>query len=133
MYRVMIASGDLRHRKRECSQADCNDAYPEEAADIQRSMFAGISYREKLMALFKNTYYVWHVQGEAFDHVYAPGELAPYSGIYRCEGCGCEHVLVEQQPLPLNEHHTHIPVQGGVAWQLVVAASGDWHRVSGTG
>jgi len=55
-----------------------------------------------------------------FDEIYQPGTPTPYSGIYRCEGCGKEVTSVHAHPLPPQNHHQHTPEQGRIRWRLVV-------------
>lgn len=62
-----------------------------------------------------------------FDTIYRPGQLTPFSGIYRCTSCGFEIVSTATHPLPPTEtclnHSTRWMCQHGpVRWQLVAAA-----------
>jgi hypothetical protein len=58
-----------------------------------------------------------------FDQLFAAAEIAPYTGIYRCVGCGREGTCARGAPLPSADHHKHTPVQGAIRWQLAVAAT----------
>src|ERR1043166_10075137 len=55
-----------------------------------------------------------------FDELHEPGVSTPYSGIYRCEGCGKEVTSVSPHPLPPQNHHQHTVAPGRIRWQLVV-------------
>lgn len=69
-----------------------------------------------------------------FEVCYEPGLLAPYEGIYRCEGCGLEIARKESEPLPeINRCVYHrqrfdrdpLPTPDDlkeVRWRLVAAA-----------
>jgi hypothetical protein len=57
-----------------------------------------------------------------FDRLYPPGTRVPYSGIYRCRGCGREVASNESEPLPPQNHHQHTIRQGLIRWRLVVYA-----------
>ena len=74
------------------------------------------------MATYKYEQYVTKVASEAFDGEHPPGYAAPFSGIYRCLGCGKEVASNQQQPLPPQNHHQHSPQQGSIRWRLVVYA-----------
>ena len=56
-----------------------------------------------------------------FDKLFAPGTATPYSGIYRCPGCGREDVSVKGYPLPPQNHHQHTYAQGPIKWRLIAA------------
>lgn len=73
------------------------------------------------MAIFKYQSFLINSDHSAFDQFYAPGTATPYSGIYRCEGCGVNEVSTFSHPLPPQNHHQHSPEQGPVRWRLVVA------------
>ncbi|QJP13945.1 hypothetical protein G3545_09960 [Starkeya sp. ORNL1] len=52
-----------------------------------------------------------------------PGAVTPWSGIYRCMGCGAEVASIEGQPLPGEDDHQHAPGDPGeVRWRMIVAA-----------
>jgi len=72
------------------------------------------------MALYKYSQILRQVDNPQFDKIYEPGEKTPWSGIYRCEGCGKEIVHTETHPLPPQNHHQHTPVQGKIRWRLIV-------------
>ena len=55
-----------------------------------------------------------------FDVVYDPGTFAPWSGLYRCEGCAREAVHTTGHPLPPQNHHQHTFAQGRIRWRLIV-------------
>ena len=74
------------------------------------------------MALYKYSQFVGIDQSDVFDGVHSPGQAAPRSGIYRCEGCGREAVSTEGHPLPPQNHHEHSPLQGYIRWRLIVYA-----------
>jgi hypothetical protein len=76
------------------------------------------------MALYKYQQYLATSNHQAFDQVHEPGEATPYSGIYRCEGCGHEVTSVATHPLPPQNHHQHNYNQGHIRWRLVVADGG---------
>jgi hypothetical protein len=57
-----------------------------------------------------------------FDAIHAPGTPAPYSGIYRCTGCGHEAVSTSGNPLPPQGSHVHGAGQGHIEWQVIVVA-----------
>ena len=56
----------------------------------------------------------------AFDAMTPRGHPVPYSGIYRCEGCGHMISSAKGQVPPLQGHAEHTPEQGEVRWRLVV-------------
>lgn len=74
------------------------------------------------MALYKNGDYVKTSTSNAFDGVHTPGTQVPYSGIYRCQGCGKEVAANKGDPLPPQNHHQHTEAQGKIRWQLLVYA-----------
>ena len=75
------------------------------------------------MALYKHSVYLQQSNDQAFDREYGPGNPAPFSGIYRCMGCGREVASNEHEPLPPQNHHQHQPAtQGSVWWRMVVYA-----------
>ena len=73
------------------------------------------------MALYKYSQYLTQTTHAAFDAITGAGHTAPYSGIYRCEGCGKEAVSTEGNTLPPQNHHQHTQAQGAIRWRLVVA------------
>jgi len=73
--------------------------------DLIRSMFAvkkqrtlDPDYKERqTMAtaiIYKYDQFLTKSDDEKFDKIYEPGTPTPYSGIYRCEGCGKEATSV---------------------------------------
>lgn len=76
------------------------------------------------MALFKYSQYVAQSNHQAFDQVLSPATATPFSGIYRCEGCGHEVTSVASHPLPPQNHHQHTASQGTIRWRLIVMDQG---------
>jgi hypothetical protein len=76
----------------------------------------------KVMALYKDKDYLNISGSEEFDKEHRPGDAAPFSGIYRCMGCGREVASNEQEPLPPQNHHQH-PQQTAIRWKMVVYAN----------
>lgn len=74
------------------------------------------------MALYKHAGALQQNNDVEFDKIHQPGFKAPYSGIYRCAGCGFEVASNEGQPLPPQNHHQHKQGQGLIRWNLVVFA-----------
>ena len=59
-----------------------------------------------------------------FKETYAPGTLAPHSGIYRCAACGQEAVSTEGHKLPPTNTHAHgaaTDLLTPTHWTLIVA------------
>jgi len=52
------------------------------------------------MAYYNNGNYFDQVNNGIFQQLNAPGSATPYSGIYRCEGCGHEITSIHQHTLP---------------------------------
>ena len=78
------------------------------------------------MALYKHLTHLHKYGGqthEIFDDVYSPGGTVPWSGIYRCVGCGREVVHTIGKPLPPQNHHQHASSQGEIRWRLIVTDS----------
>lgn len=73
------------------------------------------------MAIYKYPQALTQIDHQAFDEIHPPGTPAPFSGIYRCEGCGHEIVEVKGRPLPPQNHHRHTLQQGHIRWRLVVS------------
>jgi hypothetical protein len=73
------------------------------------------------MAIFKYSHYLTNRPEPKFDPAHPPGTATPDTGIYKCQGCGCEVVSVAADPLPPASHHQHSLAQGGIAWRLIVA------------
>ena len=75
------------------------------------------------MAWYKYSKYVQQNNDAAFDKEHRPGDAAPFSGIYRCMGCGSEVASNEHQPLPPQNSHQHSQSQGAIRWKMVVYAN----------
>lgn len=75
------------------------------------------------MALYKYSQFLAVSNHGAFDAIHNPGAETPYSGIYRCEGCGHEVTSVHPHALPPQNHHQHSLAQGKIRWRLVVTHS----------
>jgi hypothetical protein len=73
------------------------------------------------MALYKYPQYLTQSNHTAYDALHHPAEIAPHSGIYRCEGCGENAVSTRGHPLPPQNHHQHNYGQGSIRWRLIVA------------
>ncbi len=63
------------------------------------------------MALYGDLKYLAKSDHAIFNTLHEPGAKTPYSGIYRCEGCGHEATSVAPHPLPPQNHHQHSPTQ----------------------
>jgi hypothetical protein len=74
------------------------------------------------MASYKYSQYLSRSEDGVFDRTNGPGSATPFSGIYRCEGCGREIAANEGAPMPPQNHHQHSPQQGSVRWKLIVWA-----------
>jgi hypothetical protein len=74
------------------------------------------------MATYKYQADISHSNSDAFDATYRPGATAPYSGVYRCKGCGREVASNQGQPLPPQNNHQHTSSQGDILWRLTVYA-----------
>jgi hypothetical protein len=57
---------------------------------------------------------------------YAPGDIVPLSGIYRCQACRKEVTSNAGDPFPPQNHHQH-PQAGAVRWRLLV-----WTNTTGS-
>ena len=73
------------------------------------------------MAIYKYDKYLKQSSHQAYDEIHQPGQSAPHSGIYRCEGCGLNDACNRGQPLPPQNHHQHTVQQGKIRWRLIVA------------
>lgn len=73
------------------------------------------------MAIYKYGNFLAQSNDPAFDAIHDPGVIAPYSGIYRCEGCGLNVTSVSGFPLPPQNHHQHTVAQGRIRWRLIVS------------
>jgi hypothetical protein len=74
------------------------------------------------MANYKYATFISQMNNPAFDELYHPGAIAPYSGIYRCHVCGHEAVSTKGNTLPPQTHHTH-PTFAPIQWRLAVAST----------
>lgn len=74
------------------------------------------------MAWYKCAEYLQKNRSDGFDTDHVPGAPTPYSGIYRCMGCGREAVSEENKPLPPQNHHQHPNPQGAIRWRMIVYA-----------
>jgi hypothetical protein len=74
------------------------------------------------MASYKYGHYLAKSESSSFDTESGPGATTPYSGIYRCMGCGREIAANEGNPLPPQNHHQHTTAQGKIRWKLIVWA-----------
>jgi hypothetical protein len=72
------------------------------------------------VALYKYPNLLQQSNHDAFDQIHLAGTNAPYSGVYRCEGCGQEVSSTQGHHLPPQNHHQHTYQQGAVRWRLVV-------------
>jgi hypothetical protein len=73
------------------------------------------------MALYQDTTNVTQHKDPAFGSLHGPGDRAPFTGIYRCAGCGHEIVSAYGNPLPSGNHSKH-PAGQKIQWQLIVYA-----------
>lgn len=73
------------------------------------------------MALYKHGKYFSQSNDAEFDKLHNPGDICPFSGIYRCESCGDEIAANKNTPLPPQNHHQHAPAQGRIRWKLIAA------------
>lgn len=73
------------------------------------------------MAIYKYPKYFQQSDDGAFDRLHLPGTLAPYSGDYRCEGCGREAFVDRGRALPPQNHHQHTNPAVPIRWRLIVA------------
>jgi hypothetical protein len=72
-------------------------------------------------AIYKYPQFLEASQNQAFDIIHQAAAKTPYSGIYRCEGCGLCVASVHPHALPPQNHHQHSHVQGSIRWRLIVA------------
>lgn len=74
------------------------------------------------MALYREEDYVKKANPhECFERVRKPGEIADYSGIYRCVNCGDENACNKGNPLPPQNTHQH-KSSAPIGWKLLVLA-----------
>lgn len=74
------------------------------------------------MAAYKYATYLTKNEHAEFDKEHSPGYRVPFSGIYRCMGCGREIASNEGDPFPPQNHHQHSTNQGSVRWKMIVYA-----------
>ncbi len=74
------------------------------------------------MATYKHSTFLVQSDASDFDDLWRPGATTPFSGIYRCQGCGREIVSEESKPFPPQNHHQHTTAQGTIQWRLIVYA-----------
>jgi hypothetical protein len=74
------------------------------------------------MANYKHPAFLNQMNSDEFDKLHHAGQLAPWSGIYRCQVCGHECVSTQGHHLPPQDHHTHAQGQP-IQWRLVVASA----------
>ncbi len=72
------------------------------------------------MAYYKYFNLLVQEQGREFDEIHLPNTATPFSGIYRCEGCGRSATFVKTHNIPPQNHHQHSASEGAVRWRLVV-------------
>lgn len=75
------------------------------------------------MASYKYERYIARSDSNEFDKDHQPGQVAPFSGIYLCIGCGREYAINHDETLPSQSHHEHAPSLGAIRWRLIVYAS----------
>lgn len=73
------------------------------------------------MPTYKNGNVFTQSQDTKFDAIHNVGATVPFSGIYRCAGCGKEIVSTQGNTLPTQNHHQHSTSQGSIRWQLVAS------------
>ena len=73
------------------------------------------------MALYKYADNLKTSTHNAFDDKHAPGDAAPYAGIYRCVGCGDEIGIAKGHTLPSQNHAQHSGT-AKIQWQFLVYA-----------
>jgi hypothetical protein len=76
-----------------------------------------------MVALYKYSHFIQHIDNAAFDQINQPGIAAPWAGIYRCEGCGHEIAIAHNHILPAQNHPQHTQQQGAIRWRLTVGHS----------
>jgi hypothetical protein len=79
------------------------------------------------MALYKDPQYLQQEFGAEYDAIHEPGFATPFSGVYRCEGCGKSITSIRGRPLPPQNSHEHSIANGRVRWRMVVKS----HLVGG--
>jgi hypothetical protein len=72
------------------------------------------------MALYRDEEHVKKANPhDSFESVHKPGQIAPWSGVYRCINCGDESACNKGDPLPPQNHHQHKQT-APIAWRLLV-------------
>ncbi len=74
------------------------------------------------MAKFRDRRYLQPDSDTVFDDLHDPAAMAPYSGIYRFEGCGLEILTYARKSLPDDTHHPHAQKSIPILWRLLVRA-----------
>lgn len=82
------------------------------------------------MPTYKYGQYLTTNNDAAFDQDNTPGAATPYSGIYRCMGCGRELASEHNKPLPPQNHHQHTAAQGSIRWRMIVFADHNPKKVT---
>jgi hypothetical protein len=72
------------------------------------------------MAYYKYAQFLSQEESAEFDTTHAPNSVTPYSGIYRCQGCGLSATFVRGHNIPPQNHHQHNAGQGPINWRLIV-------------
>lgn len=72
------------------------------------------------MAQYQDISFLFQSPHPVFDIKYPPGAIVSASGIYRCNGCGYEIVIVKGGALPSDSEHGHDFELGFGSWQLIV-------------
>ena len=72
--------------------------------------------------MYKDIKYLIKSDSDKFDAIHKPGASTPYSGVYRCEGCGAGVASNAGNPLPPQNHHQHTVAQGEIRWRMIVWA-----------
>lgn len=74
------------------------------------------------MAYYKYKRFLEPREDVAFDDIHAVGDVAPLSGLYRCEACGTSTVRYSGEPLPGPEKHPAHDQDAPILWRLIVMA-----------
>jgi hypothetical protein len=75
------------------------------------------------MALYKYSHYLTSSTDPRFDPTHQPAAVVAHSGIYKCQGCGCEAARKTGDALPPESDHQHTLAQGAALWRLIVVAT----------
>lgn len=74
------------------------------------------------MALYRDKDHVKEANPHpCFESIHKPGEIAEYSGIYRCVNCGDEDACNKGNPFPPQNRHQH-KTNSPIGWKLLVLA-----------